>query len=89
MYLMASNFEILFTKQAKKDIQSLSPKLKAKLRLIILDVISVDPFQGKKLMGDLDGNFSYRLSLKDRIVYSVNKKKKIVYVKRARSHYGD
>ncbi|MBT4384978.1 type II toxin-antitoxin system mRNA interferase toxin, RelE/StbE family [Candidatus Peregrinibacteria bacterium] len=86
---MASNFEILFTKQAKKDIQSLSPKLKAKLRLIILDVISVDPFQGKKLMGDLDGNFSYRLSLKDRIVYSVNKKKKIVYVKRARSHYGD
>ena len=86
---MASNFEILFTKQAKKDIQSLSPKLKAKLRLIIIDVISVDPFQGKKLMGDLDGNFSYRLSLKDRIVYSVNKKKKIVYVKRARSHYGD
>ena len=86
---MASNFEILFTKQAKKDIQSLSPKLKAKLRLIILDVISVDPFQGKKLMGDLDGNFSYRLSLKDRIVYSVNKKKKIVYVKRARTHYGD
>ena len=83
------NFEIFFTKQALKDIRSLSPKLKKKLKDILLEVVVNDPFCVKKLLGDLEGNYSYRLDLKNRIVYSVDKKKKMIYVKRARTHYGD
>ena len=82
-------YEILFTKQALKDVNSLSPKLKKKLKAVLIEVIANDPFCGKKLLGDLDGNYSYRLNLKNRIVYGVNKKKKIIFIKRARTHYGD
>jgi mRNA interferase RelE/StbE len=84
-----SNYTILFTKQAVKDTQTLSPKYKQKLHDILKQVISLDPFCGKKLLGPLKNNYSYRLNLKDRIVYSVNKNKKIVYIKRTRTHYGD
>lgn len=82
-------YQIFFTKQAFKDVKLLSPKLKNKLKSILLEVICKDPFCGKKLLGDLQGNYSYRLDLKNRIVYSIDKEKYIVYVKRAKTHYGD
>lgn len=82
-------YQILFAKQAVKDVKSLSPKLRNKLRDILTEVISEDPFAGKKLLGDLKGNYSYRLDIKDRIIYSVDTKKKIIFVKRAKTHYGD
>lgn len=81
--------KILFTKQALKDVKNLSPKLKTKLKSILLEIISEDPFCGKKLLGKLEGNYSYRLDLKNRIVYSIAEKKKIIYIKRAKTHYGD
>jgi len=37
----------------------------------------------------LKGNYSLRLNIYDRIIYSVSEEKKIVYIKRARTHYGD
>ena len=48
-----------------------------------------DPYVWKKLVGDLTGFYSLRLSYQDRIVYSVDRKKKIVFVHRCRTHYGD
>lgn len=82
-------YKILFTKQAKKDAISLSPKNQNKLKKILLEVISLHPYSGKKLIGELKGNYSYRLNIKDRIVYSVDEKKKIVFIKRSRTHYGE
>ena len=82
-------FEIFFTKQAKKDISLLDEKLKGKLKKIITEVLSKNPYLGKKLLGSLSGNYSYRLSIKDRLIYSVDKKKNKIYIKRARTHYGD
>lgn len=82
-------YKIEFTKQALKDLKTLKPKLRTKLRDVLLNVLSEDPLVGKKLMGDLKGNFSYRLDLKNRIVYSVEMKRRIVYLKRVRTHYGD
>jgi len=60
-----------------------------KLKQILSEVIAVNPYVGKKLLGSLKGNFSYRLNIKDRIIYSIYKKKKIIYIKRTRTHYGD
>lgn len=84
-----AKYEIFLTKQALKDIKSLSPKLRSKLKNLLLEVIAQDPYCGKKLLGELAGNYSYRLSIKDRVVYSVDKAKMRIYVKRARTHYGD
>ena len=84
-----TGYEIRITHRAEKDIKKLTPKLKQKLYDILVEVIAKDPFQGKKLIGDLEGSYSYRLTFQDLIVYSVDRMKKIVYIERARTHYGD
>ena len=82
-------YDIRITRRAEKDIDKLSPKLKNKLYDILTEVIAKNPFEGKKLMGDLSGSYSYRLNYQDRIIYSVDTKKRTVYLERARTHYGD
>jgi len=83
------SYEIRFTKEAVKDVEKLSPRLKKKLKEIAVNLISVEPYTGKKLVGDLKGFYSIRLTYKDRIVYSVDEANKTVYVHRARTHYGE
>ena len=82
------NYEVRITKQAFKDIKELSPKMKAKLKSILIEILTNTPYEGKKLIGNLSGNYSIRLNLQDRIIYSIDEDNKIVYVKRARTHYG-
>jgi mRNA-degrading endonuclease RelE of RelBE toxin-antitoxin system len=82
-------YEIRFTKEAVKDFRKLTPKLQQKLREILSETISKDPRCGKRLVGDLEGFFSYRLTYKDRIVYSVDDSSKTIFVHRTRTHYGD
>ncbi len=86
---MSARWEIRFTKQAKKDVERLSPRLRAKLRDILLEALANNPYEGKKLLGDLAGSYSYRLTYKDRIVYSLDEERRIVYIERARTHYGE
>ena len=81
-------YEIRFTKIALKDVHKLSSKLTQKLKEILIKQVSEEPYSGKKLIGDLTGFFPIRLSYKDRIVYSIDEKKKIIYIHRARTHYG-
>lgn len=82
-------YQIRFTREAIKDIDKLSPQLKMKLKSILVNVIASEPFSGKKLIGDLTGLYSYRLSYKDRIVYSIDTELETIYIHRARTHYGD
>jgi Txe/YoeB family toxin of Txe-Axe toxin-antitoxin module len=56
---------------------------------ILRNQITVDPYSGKALVGDLKGYYSVRLSYQDRIVYSIEDDRLIVYVIRAKTHYGD
>ncbi|HCE45512.1 MAG TPA: type II toxin-antitoxin system mRNA interferase toxin, RelE/StbE family [Lentisphaeria bacterium] len=84
-----SSYEIRFTKTAAKDVDKLTPKLKTKLREICVNTIGQNPYSGKKLVGDLDGFYSFRLTFKDRIVYTVDEKNKVVFIHRAKTHYGD
>ena len=82
-------FEIRLTKEAVKDVAKLTPKLKLKLKDMLLGNIALNPYDGKRLVGDLDGFYSMRLTFKDRIVYSVDAAAHTVFVHRARTHYGD
>lgn len=82
-------FEILFSKQAQKDIALLTSKQKEKLQEILQQVIAINPYVGKALKGDLKGLYSYRLNRTDRIVYEILSEDKVVFVIRARTHYGE
>ena len=83
------SYEVLFSKQAQKDIRKLTPKLQKKAKDIIRNQISVNPYSGKTLVGDMRGYYSIRLSYHDRIVYSIDDDRVIVFILRARTHYGD
>lgn len=82
-------YAIRFTKEAVKDVDKLPPRLKEKLRAVLQKQVALDPKCGKRLVGDLAGFFSLRLSYKDRLGYSVDDDSRTVFVHRARSHYGD
>lgn len=84
-----NKYEIRFTKEAIKDIRKLSDRETAKLKDILLKQVAPNPKSDKRLVGDLKGLFSVRLSYNDRIVYSIDDEKDIIYVHRARTHYGD
>ena len=86
---MIESYEVRITKQALKDIETYSFKTKKKLKDIINQVLASTPYEGKKLLGKLEGNYSLRLNYRDRIVCSIDEENKVVYVKRARIHYGD
>jgi addiction module RelE/StbE family toxin len=81
-------YKILFSKQAKKDIEKLTHKLREKAKQVCR-LLSGNPYLGKGLLGDLKGYYSIRLSYKDRLVYSINNDTVEIYVLRLKSHYGD
>ena len=81
-------YEVRLTREAVKDLAKLPPKLKEKLRDILENRIAVDPFSGKRLVGDLKGYYSVRLTYQDRIVYSVDEDRAVVFVHRTRTHCG-
>ena len=81
-------FAIRFTKEAVKDGKKLPPRLKRKLREMLVADVATAPLAGKKLVGDLRGFYSIRLTHKDRIVYSVDAAARTIIVHRARTHYG-
>ena len=86
---MPLRYEIRLTKEALKDLNKLTPALKKKLREILENRIAVDPCSGKKLVGDLAGYRSVRLTFQDRIIYSVDEENAIIFIHRCRTHYGD
>jgi len=82
-------YEVRFTREAKKDVAKLSPKLKQKLKTLLQSTISVNPYAGKKLVGDLAGFYSIRLSYQDRIIYTINDEQNLIYIHSAKTHYGE
>ena len=82
-------YEVRFTKEVKKDIAKLSPKLRQKLKTIIQDIISVSPYDGKKLIGDLSGFYFIRFSYQDRVIYTIDDELSLIFIHRAKTHYGD
>jgi Txe/YoeB family toxin of toxin-antitoxin system len=81
----------VFTNQAQKDAKKLSRAgLKDKAQKL-LDIITENPFQTpppyEKLVGDLAGAYSRRITIQHRIVYQVYPKERIVKVIRLWTHY--
>ncbi|WP_223805651.1 type II toxin-antitoxin system mRNA interferase toxin, RelE/StbE family [Pseudanabaena sp. UWO310] len=70
-------------------MDELTPKQKNKLKEILENIISPNPYVGKALKGELKGLYSYRLNLKDRLVYEIYNEDLVILVIRARTHYGE
>lgn len=84
-----TDYQIVFSKKAQKDIAQLTSQRKAKLQEILQQVIAINPQAGKRLKGNLSGFYSYRLNQRNRLVYEIIEGTHPVLIIRARTHYGD
>lgn len=85
------NYELIYTRQAKKDAKKLkgtplATKAKELLYLIAKDPIA-EPPAFEALVGDLKGAYSRRINIQHRIVYQVYESEKVVKVLRLWTHY--
>ncbi len=83
----AEPYDVVLSARAVKDAESLSPKVRKKLGEVLRYTVAVHLRSGKKLVGDLKGYWSVRLTIKDRIVYRIEEGTRTIIVLRARSHY--
>jgi len=67
--------ELFLTKTFQKNFQKLPKNMQIQVEKALRDIY-IDPFQGKKLLGELEGGFSYRIG-RYRIIYFVDKKENI------------
>lgn len=85
------SWRLLYTKQARKDARKLvAAGLKPQAQEL-LDVLEADPFQSpppfEKLVGDLNGAYSRRITIQHRMVYQVLADEHAVKVLRMWTHY--
>ena len=85
------SWRLVYTKQAQKDAEKLaSAGLKPKAQSL-LAVLAQNPYQTpppfEKLVGDLSGAYSRRISIQHRLVYQVLDQPKTVKVLRLWTHY--
>jgi toxin YoeB len=84
-------WRIVYTRQAQKDAKKIAAAgLKPKAEKL-LEVLSKNPFRTpspyEKLIGDLSGAYSRRITIQHRLVYQVLQEKKTVKVIRVWTHY--
>jgi Txe/YoeB family toxin of toxin-antitoxin system len=84
-------WRIVYARQAEKDAKKIAAVgLKPKAEKL-LEVLSKNPFQTpppfEKLIGDLSGAYSRRITIQHRLVYQVLEEIKTVKVIRMWTHY--
>lgn len=86
-----SRWQVLFTRQAQKDARKLSASGLRPQTERLLEILAEDPFQKpppfEKLVGDLAGTYSRRISIQHRLVYQVLEEERVVKVLRMWTHY--
>lgn len=79
-------YRIFFTRNAEKDIDRLSAKERKRV-FAVIETLKSNPFTGKKLRGDMEGKWSFRL-WPYRIVYTIERKIVLVTVLNVRHRQG-
>jgi toxin YoeB len=85
------SWRLVYTKQAQKEPEKLvAADLQPKAQSL-LGILAENPYQTpppfEKLVGDLSGAYSRRISIQHRLVYQVLDNAKIVKVLRMWTHY--
>ena len=84
-------WNLVYSKYALKDAKKIAAAgLKEKTQSL-LNILAKDPLQNpppyEKLVGDLKGVYSRRISIQHRLVYEIFKKEKTVRIIRMWTHY--
>jgi toxin YoeB len=84
-------WEIYYTKQAQKDARKINQAgLKPKV-VKLLELLAENPFQNlpsyEKLVGDLTGAYSRRITIQYRLIYQIYPEDKKIKVLRMWTHY--
>lgn len=84
-------WHVVFSRQAAKDARRISVAGLKRQTESLLAVLESNPFQTpphyEKLVGNLAGFYSRRISIQHRLIYSVDKKSRTVHVLRLWTHY--
>jgi Txe/YoeB family toxin of toxin-antitoxin system len=84
-------WRLVYTKAAQKDARNLAVAGLKSQAQALLDVLAINPYQTpppyEKLVGDLAGAYSRRISIQHRLVYQVLDDEHVVKVLRMWSHY--
>lgn len=85
------SYELVYTRQARKDAKKLKDTPLAKKAKVLLEFIREDPFTDpppfEALVGDLKRAYSRRINIQHRLVYQVLSDQLIVKVIRLWTHY--
>ena len=84
------SYTILFTKQAKKDLEKVSVSNLKEKAFRLLSVLKENPYEPplEKLTGK-ENVYSKRINVQHRLVYEIFETEKAVKVLRMWTHYGD
>jgi len=85
------SWRLLYTRAAQKDAKKLAAAgLKTKAQAL-LEILKRDPYQTppplEKLVGDLSGAYSRRITIQHRLVYQIMDEERVVKVLRMWTHY--
>jgi len=85
------NWRLVFTKQAQKDAKKIARSGLKQQTSKLLEILKNDPYQKpppyEKVVGDLTGAFSRRISIQHRLIYQVLDDIKTVKVICMWTHY--
>ena len=85
------SYRLVFTKQAQRDAKKISRAGLKKNVIKLLEILQDDPYQSppryEKLLGDLEGAFSRRISIQHRLVCQVIEEDKFVKIIRMWTPY--
>ena len=85
------SWELVYTRQAQKDAEKLAAAGLKPTAQALLAILAENPYQTpppfEKLVGDLSGAYSRRISIQHRLVYQVLDDAKTVKVLRMWTHY--
>jgi len=85
------SWALRYTRQAQKDARKISASGLKKRAQALLDLIEEDPYQNpppyEKLVGDLSGVYSRRISIQHRLLYQVYEEEHVIKVIRLWTHY--
>lgn len=84
-------WRVFFTRQAQKDARKLDRAGLRPRAEELIDIITHNPFQVpppyEKLVGDLSGAYSRRITIQHRLVYQILEDMQVVKVMRMWTHY--
>ena len=85
------SWNVILSRQAVKDAKKLKKAGLKEQTLNLLNLLKKNPYSKsshfEKLVGNLSGFYSRRINIQHRLIYSVDKEKKIVHVLRMWTHY--